>query len=503
MVTDRLDTKMNLSDQGSNISEHPFNRLFSPRNITIVGASKNPNFGSGFFISALTKSQYPPEQIYLINPKHAGTKIKDLPIHASLEDLPDDLDLVISAIRAKYVPDLLRTCVKKRVKFVLVFTSGFSETLSDKGRTLEKELLDIIKGTSTRIIGPNCLGPLDPEARVSYNPKALMKVGNISFASQSGGHASTLVQIQENRMLYYRRGLSFGNQIDINCLEILNYYAQDPLTKVIGFYLESLGKAHGRDFIIRLREVTKKKPVIIWKGGQTRQGMRATQSHTGALAGSLQVWQSAIQQAGGIFVRTSSEFWDCLHLFSHVDRTRFPKGNRIGILVPGGGNSVEMADTFSNYGIDIPVLTEKSQAEIGEIFPDVNTSFRNPIDTGASGVLAELLFRTMKILDADPNIDMIGLYLPVSWISQLERMGVKNFVSSVARSFGRINKKISKFFFMINPVLEISEFDTRVGQEFKKVLHKKNLPFFDTTMNAAIACRHLVDYQDYLTKNCS
>lgn len=504
MVTDKSD-KIVTARSNSTPFDHPFDYLFSPRNVTIVGVSRNPNFGSGFFISALRHSGYPPDQIFLINPKYAGETFKSknyiLPIMGSINDLPDNLDLVISAIRAKLVPQLMRDCVKKQVKFVLVFSSGFSETSSEVGMQLERELKEIIKGSQTRIIGPNCLGPLNPESRVTFNPKASMRLGSISFASQSGGHATSLAEIQDSRLLYFRKGLSFGNQIDVNCLEVLDYYARDPLNKVIGLYLEDLGTANGRDFIIKLREVTKKIPVIIWKGGQTQQGMRASQSHTGALAGSIRLWESAIRQAGGIFVRTVSEFWDLLHLFSTIETKRFPKGNRIGLLVPGGGNSVELTDTFSRYGFDVPELSPETQAKIGDLYPDVNTSFRNPIDTGASGTLPDLLFKTVRILDADPLIDLIALFLPISWVAQLERMGVSKYVASLARSFGRLNKKLSKLFVQITPMIEYSEFTTRVTLEYKQVVQKKQIPFFDTKIDAAVACRHLLDYVEYLQKS--
>ena len=481
---------------------HPLDPLFFPKNISIVGASKNPNFGSGFFISALSHSGYSKEKIYLINPKYAGTQIRGMDVYATVNDIKDELDLVISAIKAKYVPDLLRDCVKLKVKFVLVFTSGFSEMLDKDSIKLEKELLDIIKGSSTRIVGPNCLGPLCPESKVTYNPKALMENGNIGFCSQSGGHAVTLVGIQDTRLLYFSRGLSFGNQIDINCLDVLEYYAQDPDVEVIGMYLESTGSASGKDFFTQLKTVTKSKPVVIWKGGQTESGSRAAASHTGAISSSLKMWSTAVDQARGIFVLTSTEFWDVLHLLSGlIPNNRMPKGEKVALLVPGGGNSVEMTDTFSSLGFEVPELSKESQNQIAELFPGVNTSFKNPIDTGASGIFPDLAMKTIKILDEDPSIDIIVNYLPINWLSDVERQGLKKFCKSTARSYGRLNGKLTKTFLFINPILALTEFDAVVAKDFRTELFKKHVPYFNTIKDTAIALRHLREYQKKLVIN--
>ncbi len=475
---------------------HPLDPLFFPNNVTIIGASKNPNFGSGFFISSLSHSGYPKEKVYLVNPKYAGGKIKGMDVFKSINDINDKLDLVISAIKAKYVPDLLRDCVKLKVKFVLVFTSGFSELLDEESVKLEKELLEIIKDSNTRIVGPNCLGPLCPESKVTYNPKTLMNIGNIGFCSQSGGHAQTLVGIQPSRLLHYSRGLSFGNQIDVNCLDILEYYAQVSSIDVIGMYLESTGSASGKDFFTGLKTISKTKPVVIWKGGQTKSGSRAAASHTGAISSSIEMWKTAVSQAGGIFVLTSTEFWDMLHLLSClIPIKRLPKGDRVGIIVPGGGNSVEMTDTFSNLEFEVPELSKETQEKIGSLFPGVNTSFRNPIDTGASGVNPDLALKTIKILDEDPSIDIIVNYLPINWVSDVEKQGLKNFCRSTARSFGRLNRKLTKPLLFINPILTLTSFDATAANDFRKLLYKDNVPHFNTISDTAVALRHLRNYQ--------
>jgi acyl-CoA synthetase (NDP forming) len=482
---------------------HPIDYLFYPRNVTIVGATPKPNFGVGMYITAYRHSNYS-GAVYLVNPKYAGKlkEIKGYPLHASISDIPEEeLDYVICAIRAKYVVDLIKECVAKKVKFVTIFTSGFSELLTEETRKVEQELREIIKGSSTRLIGPNCLGALCPKSGVTFNPVYSKTAGNIAFVSQSGGIATTLVEIQRRRSLYYSKGLSFGNQIDLSCLDMLKYYGQDPETDIIGMYLEDTGQADGGMFFQEIRNVTKRKPVVIWKGGQTSAGARATASHTGAIAGSLEMWKTAVSQAGGRFVTKSMDFWDVLHLFSCIiPNNRLPKGRRVAIIVAGGGASVEMTDTFSGAGFDIPVLQPDIQEKLKEIFPPVNTGFRNPVDTGAVGFIIDTIIKSIKFIDKDPNIDTIIYYTPINWLTQMERQGVEGHTLSVARSLGRLNKKLEKLFFIICPIFEMTEFNAKMSVKFKEAITKKRIPHFESIEGAARALQHTCEYRAHLQK---
>ncbi|NVM30488.1 MAG: CoA-binding protein [Candidatus Helarchaeota archaeon] len=480
--------------------KHPLDHLFYARNVTIVGASPNPNFGAGFFLSAFRHSSYS-NPVYLINPKYVG-KLKDIrgyPIFASISDIPGELDYVICGIKAKLVPDLIRDCVAKKVKYVCIFTSGFSELLTAESKAAEQELVNIIKGSQTRLIGPNCLGALCTKSGITYDPVYSRCEGNVAFASQSGGIANNLCEIQQMHSLYYSKGISFGNQIDLNCLDLLEYYAQDPDTKIIGMYLESTGSADGNAFFSLMRKVTRKKPVVIWKGGQTEFGARAAASHTGAIAGSLKIWKNAVIQAGGTFVTKSHEFWDVLHLFSRlIPKERLPKGKNVGFIVAGGGASVELTDTFSTSGFQIPELQPEIQDKLNEIYPSVNTSVKNPVDTGAMGMFIDNIIKSIKWMDTDPNLDIIAFFMPLNWLSQLERHGAVGYTTSVARSLWRMNKKLTKTFFIICPIFQMSEFNAKISLQFKEVLWKKFIPHFENIIGAATALNHAIRYSEYL-----
>ncbi len=483
--------------------KHPLDYLFYARNVTIVGATPKPNFGVGMFISAFRHSNYT-NPIYLVNPKYAGklNEIKGFPLYASISDIPEsELDYVICSIKAKYVADLVRECVARKVKFVTIFSSGFAELLTEEGQRAENELRKIVRGSQTRLIGPNCLGALCPKSGITFNPTYIKDPGNIAFASQSGGIATTLIEIQRKRSLYFSKGLSFGNQIDLSCLDLLEYYGQDRDTDIIGMYLEDTGAAKGSEFFKKMREVTKRKPVVIWKGGQTQLGARATASHTGAMAGSFKIWKTAVSQAGGTFVTNSQEFWDILHLFSCIiPNNRLPKGRNVAIIVAGGGASVEITDTFSSLGFNLPELPPEIQEKLREIYPPVNTSFRNPVDTGAVGLIIDTIIKSIKIIDKNPNIDTIIFYSPINWLTQLERQGARGHTVSVARSLGRMNKKLRSLFFIICPIFEFSEFNTRMSLKFKEVITKKSIPHFESIKGAAVALDLAIRYNEYLKR---
>ncbi len=501
-------TNFNQSFMGNQNSKHDtdFNSLFFPKNITIVGASIRPQLGKDFFIYPLSKSGYPKDKIFLVNPKYAGQEMKGSVFYPSLSAIEEeDLDLVISSVKAELVPDLVKEAVEKKVKFVLIFTSGFSELLTEEGYNLTENVLNIVKGTGTRLIGPNCLGPLCPKSKVTYNALASMKSGNIAFASQSGGHAMMIVDVQEFRFLYFSKGLSFGNQIDVNCAEILDYYSKDSDTEVIGMYLEGTGSAEPGAFFQKMKEVCPKKPVIIWKGGQTEAGERAAASHTGAIASPLTIWESAIKQAGGILVENSDQFWDQLYAHSkfvnsELTNLKYPKGDRIAVIVPGGGNSVELTDVFTREGLQINELSKETQEKIDELYPKMNTSVRNPIDTGSAGANPDLLVRTMKILDQDGTVDIILLYLPAHWLKTFGVFAGTEIITSMARSLGRLNKKLNSQLIIVSPFLAVDEEVAQISKRFRETLHEKNVICFLGMRDAAIALRKIIDYSKFHNK---
>jgi len=480
-----------------------FDDLFFPKSIAIIGAKKGLNFGSAFFIHALKLLDYEGD-IYYVNPYHEGEMIYGKAIIKSLDEVQGPVDLVYSCIKAQYVPDLVRQCVKRGDKYLVVFTSGFSELLTEDAIELEKTILSIAKNSSTRLIGPNCLGPYCPKGKVGWDtgmsPPSVL--GNVAFASQSGGHASNLLRIASGRGFYFSKGISFGNQIDINCLEILDYYGSDQDTDVIALYLESTGSADGNEFFKKLREITLKKPVIIWKGGQTDTGSEAAASHTGAMSGSLILWKSMIKQAGGIFVADSEEFWDMIHLLAILaPQKKWKQFKRLGILCPGGGNSVEITDIVTRNGLEVPLLSNETQDKLRSLLPSVNTSVRNPVDLGAIGLMDNVFLSTIKWLSEDPIVDVVINFQPIDWLSNMEVNVGSGYVKSTARTLGRVKKRLEKTLIQLSPNFRITENIGKVALEYLEILRKKDIPMFTSIKRMVSTIVKYNEYVEFLNKN--
>ncbi|GAJ13790.1 unnamed protein product, partial [marine sediment metagenome] len=195
--------------------------------------------------------------------------------------------------------------------------------------------------------------------------------------------------------------------LDLNCVDFLKHFRRDSTTHLISAYLESFGSATGNDFFLELKKATKIKPVIIWKGGYTKDGSRAAFSHTGAIVSDLRLWQSMAQQTGAIIVKDNEEFWNAMKTFELLFPKYIPDGKNVGIITPGGGSSVNTTDLFNFFNLKIPELTLESQKKISEILPYENVNIRNPVDLGALGFVVNIFAECIEIVAADPNIDII------------------------------------------------------------------------------------------------
>ena len=352
--------------------------LFHPRGIAIVGVSQNPaNMGRRFLLP-LIQFHYK-GNLYPIGLE--DSEIAGLKIYKSILDIPEPIDYVICCIPAPSTPQLVEDCVKKRVKVVQFFTSGFSETGEEKGKELEQKLVDIAHRGGVRLMGPNCLGIYCPSQGLSFlnTTPSLARSGQVGFLSQSGGNSRELIEIGSVRGIYYSKGISFGNACDLNESDFLEYFAQDKETKIIGAYIE--GVKDGGRFFRALRAAARIKPTIILKGGRTEAGRQAVFSHTGSLAGNEIVWQAICQQTGAMLVNDLDEMMDLMLAFSYLKpyvprqikgvegRASFPivprqikgagdeghpYGRRLGLIGVGGGRGVQSADDCERAGLSVP-----------------------------------------------------------------------------------------------------------------------------------------------------
>lgn len=398
------------------------NRLFYPRGITVVGASPNLGGGKIPFYQIIKHAGFQ-GPIYPVNPAHK--EIDGEKVYASLEEVPDGVDLAICLVPVRYALQTLEVAVDKGIPFVHFFTSGFSE-IGDKA--LEEKMVRVARRGNTRIVGPNCLGIHCTESRVTFDFSLKQKgLGSVAFLGQSGGVTNNVTRMVCARQLGINKAVSYGNQIDLRVEEFIDYFAADETIRVIATYIEDI--KDGRAFLEVLSRATAKKPFIVLKGGTTAEGARAAWSHTGALAGRHSIWSAVMRQSRCIEVDTQKQMVDLTVLAASE---KIPRGPRIAYLGAGGGTSVLFTDLAVSAGLSLPALSSRAQEAIASKIPDVNTCTRNPVDLGAFGFSPEVMIHSMQAVDSEAYIDVIILYMTLDLLRLFEMKKVEQGLRAIA-----------------------------------------------------------------------
>jgi acyl-CoA synthetase (NDP forming) len=349
---------------------HPLEKILHPRSVAVVGTSGSGRGGG--FVTPLQELGFR-GNIYPVNPKH--TELFGLKVYASVGDIPGPVDFVISAVPASQVLAMLDDCAEKGVKGVHLFTARFSETGRQDAAELEQEILKRARQAGIRLIGPNCLGVYYPAEGLSFEDEFPKESGHVGLASQSGGAAGDIIQRAAQAGMRFSKGISYGNALDFNECDYLEYFAQDPETSIILMYIE--GPRDGKRFFESLQRTTTTKPVIIVKGGRGQSGTRATASHTGSLAGSRQVWNTMVNQAGAIPADNLEELVDYGAAFYFLPALT---GRRVGIAGGGGGTSVLAADECEEAGLDVIPLPTDIREELKTSGSPIWDWISNPAD---------------------------------------------------------------------------------------------------------------------------
>ena len=353
---------------------HPLDFIFHPRSVAIVGISADlPKIWiRRLYLDSLLESGYS-GQIYLVNPK--GGEMAGLPIYRSLKDIPGRVDHVVVSVPAPHTPKIMEECRDIGVKVVHVFASGYAETGEPERIELQDRLVEIARAANIRVIGPNCLGIYYPAARIGLIPDFPMESGPIGFLCQSGGNVAFMVRHAVARGLRFSKIVSYGNACDINECDLLEYFAEDPETRVIAAYIE--GAKDGRRLVEALTKAASAKPTVVFKGGYTGGGLRAAASHTGSLAGADAVWDSLLAQVGAIRVYGIEEMVDVLVALLRV---RPPRGFNTCAVGNGGGASVMATDELERAGLRLVPIPHEVRENLKEFIDLANSMLRNPID---------------------------------------------------------------------------------------------------------------------------
>jgi acyl-CoA synthetase (NDP forming) len=413
--------------------------IFEPRSIAVAGASANPDTPGYDYVRSLQEFGYA-GAIYPINPK--GGEILGLPVYGSLRDVPGGVEYVISCIPNARVLDLVADCEAAGAKALQLFTGRFSETGRPEGVALERKLLDAARAAGVRLIGPNCMGVLYPARGISFRTDMARETGSIGFLSQSGNLLFELSHFGGPRGFRFSKAISYGNALDLNECDFLDYFAEDPETRVIGSYIE--GVRDGRAFISALKRAAAQKPVVVLKGGRTGAGGRTAASHTAALAGQAAVWEAAVRQAGALPVATVEELMDMLIAFTYM---KPGSGKRLAMVGAGGGRSVMTADLCEELGLWVPPLPDDVERKVAEKAPDLAGWVTNPVDqsilagSGLGGA------QVLDWLDESPGIDLLVANVGEPWA--FGRPNAEAIVPRVTERFVQVAAKTSKPFAVV------------------------------------------------------
>jgi len=456
----------------SSMSTHPLEEIFHPQSIAVVGASSNPNSRGYARTTPLLKYGYH-GKLYLVNPKYS--EIMGLKAYPSLKAISGPVDYVISCVPAPEVLDILKDCSRKGVKVIHLYTARLGETGRQEAVELEQEILKEARKQGIRLIGPNCMGIYYPRQGMAFSEALPMETGSVGLVSQSGQATEDLARLASLRGIPFSKAISYGNALDLNECDFLEYLSQDSETKIILMYVE--GVKDGKKFLNSLRQAASSKPVIILKGGRGKSGTRAAASHTASLTGSMKMWEVVITQAGAVFAEDLDELIDLAVSFRFLPPI---KGLRVGIVAGGGGASVLAADQCEEAGLDVIPLPPEIREELKDKGIPTWDWVGNPADMSIMLGIDFNPSEMLQMMTENENFDFL-----INIIGQPYRRDFKLGWSNLKPSLVVIRER----------GLSIDDYDTwKLIHEAKTKLIAANIPFYPTIRRAARAARKLIDY---------
>jgi acyl-CoA synthetase (NDP forming) len=462
--------------------------IFKPKSIAVLGASDRPGKWGYAMVKRPLNTGFD-GTVYPVNPNKKD--IFGLPSYRSILDIPHEVDLAVIVAPATTTSGLMHECVTKGVKGAVVISAGFAEA-GKEGKALQDEVVRIAKEGRIRFVGPNCMGIWSAAGKLNLCFDQAPKPGAIAFVSQSGTFGGYLSEIASAKGYGLSKFISIGNQADITASEYLEYLAADNDTKVIVFYIE--GFKDGKRFFQFAREVIKEKPIIIFKGGSTAAGSRATLSHTASLAGSENVFEAMCRQAG--IIRAS----EAIHAFEMAEALvgqPLPRGKRVAIM-GSGGQGVVVTDACVSLGLDVPEFDRETTSSLQKMLPAHAPQARNPVDFAGSyrTTLNEVLV-VEKLLSLD-YIDGVITNVPITpviWgLKPVPAEADKSSSNSVEASlqatkrFATLPQKYNK------PIITIRF--RRIDDAAIDILKEAGIPVYDTPEQAARAMVALAKYSE-------
>jgi 3-hydroxypropionyl-CoA synthetase (ADP-forming) len=399
-----LDVKILLGPERVAITESEpdtsyLDAFFKAKSVALIGASATPGKIGNAVLDSLAKHEYK-GQVYPINP--GREEMTGLRAYPSLSSVPGAVDLVVVTVALSMVPDVIRECAAKDVHNMVIVSGGGKE-LGGRSRELEATIKGLAKENDLRIIGCNCIGIFDGETRLDtffqvHERMARPKKGPIAMLTQSGTVGAAFLEATQD--VGVSKFVSYGNRIDVDEADLIAYLADDPSTEVIVCYIEGLGD--GRKFFSTARQVSEKKPIVVFKSGRSLQAARASISHTGFFGGTYGVSEGAFRQAGLVAVDSFEELLAVAKALALQPRAR---GGKVSMISNGAGTMVQAMDLFEECGLDMGPLAAESVARLEEVYPSYYL-VQNPVDVTGSATSADYEIGIRTLLE-DPNVDIV------------------------------------------------------------------------------------------------
>ena len=463
--------------------------IFAPASIAVIGASQTPGKVGHDIFANILKGGYK-GTLFPVNP--SANSIQCVKAYPSVDLIPDPIDLAFLIISPQGALKAVEESIRKGVKGIVIVSAGFRE-VGKEGADIEARITRMCREAGIRLVGPNCLGVINPAETVSMNASfsaRMPAVGSISFISQSGALCTSVLDFAAERDFGFSKFISIGNKADVDELDLLLYLHEDPDTKVIMIYLEELRR--GREFIDAARQITSglhPTPILAIKSGKTAAGARAAASHTGSLAGSNAVYDALFRQSGIIRVDTVNELFDYATAFAYKHesalgkrKTKYPKGNRIAIVTNAGGPGILATDMTLTSGLELSAFSEKTVQTLAHNLPPT-ANLHNPVDV-IGDATADRYEAAMEAVIADPGVD--GVLVVLTPQSMTNALGTAEAIVKIAR---KSTKPILSSFMGV--------VDVSAGVEY---LQAHGYPVYQFPENAARAFSALYEYAVLLNR---
>jgi acetyltransferase len=406
-------------------AKYGLDAMFTPSSVAVIGATDRPSTVGRTVLENLLLGNFH-GKVHAINPKHE--EVLGIKAYKSIRDIPHPVDLAVVATPAATVPQLIGECVDAGAKSAVVISAGFKERGAE-GTALEQQIQEQLRRSSMRLIGPNCLGIMNPTIGLNATfAKDAAQAGNVAFLSQSGALLTAILDWSHREEVNFSAIVSTGSMLDVGWGDLIYHFGDDPHTKSILLYMESVGDA--RSFLSAAREVALTKPIIVIKAGRSEAASRAAASHTGALTGSDEVLDAAFRRSGVLRVHSIA---DLFYMAEVLGRQPRPKGPRLTILTNAGGPAVLATDSLVANGGELAELSPESLQHLNEFLP-AHWSHNNPIDV-LGDADSDRYARALEIASQDPNSD--GLLVILAPQGMTDPALIAERLEPYARSYGK------------------------------------------------------------------